>query len=103
MLRVFVICCLIFQLTPLGGELAEAAFAHVSEANGRSPTDQHDADHGCTSLMHHCSCCRAIHATDTRIGVEIQVPDRSPQSAVFVLSRPHAEPDASSLLRPPTA
>ena len=87
----------------MGGELAEAVFAVVGETSGAPPADKHDDDHGCTPLMHHCGCCRAILAEDALVEVTIPIPARSIQRSVFLLSRPHAEPDGRNLLRPPAA
>jgi hypothetical protein len=105
-LRVIVISVLAFLLTPVGGELAEAVIALIADAPADGCRDPlgyaHDADHGCTALMHHCSCCRSI-AAETRTTADVRVPDQPVRTAVFVLSRPHAQPDRFDLLRPPSA
>lgn len=106
MLRLIVIGVLVFQLTPIGGEVAEAAIAMLADApddgSDHSPCNGADADHGCTALMHHCGCCRSLSA-ETRNVADLPIPEQPVSTAVFVLSVPHAQPDRFDLLRPPTA
>lgn len=99
-LRLIVIGLLLFQLTPIGGELAEAMteiVAHGDESHDDAP----DAEHGCTTLMHHCSC-HSVAGTIREISIET-APARLVAPSEFVLTRPRVAPDAHALLRPPAA
>ena len=100
MLRLIVIGLLLFRLTPIGGEAAEALIeivAHSDDPHDDAP----DAEHGCTTLVHHCSC-HSVAGTIREISIEM-APARLVAQSEFVLTRPRVAPDAHALLRPPAA
>lgn len=100
MLRLIVIGVLLFRLTPIGGEAAEVLIEMVAHSDDPHD-DAPDAEHGCTSLMHHCGCCSV--ASTIRETSHEMAPPRLVAQSEFVLSRPLLAPDARALLRPPAA
>lgn len=99
-LRLIVIGLLLFRLTPIGSETAEALIAMVSDGD-QVPDQDADPEHGCTTLVHHCGC-HSI-AGVLRDPVIAMAPPNLVGQSVFVLSTPLLEPDARALLRPPAA
>ena len=104
-LRLIVIGVLLFRLTPIGNEAAEALIAMLAGGDS-SPDDGADCE-GCTdceagcTLVHHCGCC-TVTGVLRESTVAMTLPDVADRS-VFVLSQPLMEPDAKDLLRPPAA
>lgn len=101
MLRLLVIGILLLRLTPAGSESVEAAIAMIADGNALPDHAPLDAEHGCTTLQHHCGC----HSTVGLVGgaVLVSTPPIVATKSEFVLSTPLLEPDARDLLRPPTA
>ena len=101
MLRLVIIGVLLFRLTPIGSETAEALIAMFSDGDQAPDHDTPDPEHGCTTLVHHCGCHASLgvirDAAITTMYVEIATP------SVFVLDEPFLEPDPRNLLRPPAA
>lgn len=101
-LRLIVIGLLVFRLTPIGSETAEALIAMISDGDQAPDHDANsDPEHGCTTLVHHCGC-HSIAGVLREASLDTP-PPRIVRSGVFVLSRPMSEPDARALLRPPAA
>ena len=100
LLRLIVIGGLLFRLTPVGSEIAEALMVMVADGDHSSDSSSPDPEHGCTTLVHHCGChsvVGTIRDVDlVMLGTELE------RESIFVLSRPLLEPDARDLLRPPT-
>lgn len=99
-LRIIIIGVLLFRLTPVGSETVEALISITVDA-GHGSGDSPDPEHGCTALVHHCSCHSVLAGTVRDVALVMTDLDTERES-VFVLSRPLLEPDARELLRPPT-
>lgn len=100
MLRLVIIGVLLFRLTPIGSETAEALIAMFSDGD-QAPDHDTDPEHGCTTLVHHCGCHASLGVL--REPVSTMAPPNLVGESVFVLSTPLLEPDARALLRPPAA
>lgn len=101
MLRLVIIGVLLFRLTPIGSETAEALIAMFSDGDQAPDHDTPDPEHGCTTLVHHCGCHASLGVL--REPVIAMAPPNLVGESVFVLSTPLVEPDARALLRPPAA
>lgn len=101
MLRLVIIGVLLFRLTPIGSETAEALIAMISDGDDAPDHDTPDPEHGCTTLVHHCGCHASLGVL--RDPVIAMAPPNVVGHTVFVLSTPLLEPDARDLFRPPTA
>jgi hypothetical protein len=85
------------------GEIAEALFAMMSDGGDVASRDAgHDPEHGCTELVHHCSCHASCSAEAHEIVLAFVPPARW-RGGHFVLTSPLGEPDPQALLRPPAA
>jgi len=99
--RFLITVVLLFRLTPAGGEIAEAMFAMLSDVDAVASHDAgHDPEHGCTELVHHCSCHASCSAEAHEI-VFAFMPPAPWRGGDYVLTSPLGEPDPQALLRPP--
>ena len=96
---------LLLALFPAAGEIVENALHFVQEghaAHADPDGDDHDPagpEHGCTDVVHLCSCCAGLSVLPTRLaGI---APIHQSEAPVALVSTPIPDYSGHGLYRPP--
>lgn len=98
---------LLWALFPAVGEIVENALHFVREghaAHGDSDGDDHDPagpEHGCTDVVHLCSCCVGLSVLPAHLaGI---IPSHQSKAHVARISTPVPDHSGHGIYRPPRA